>query len=537
VNNGIYRLGISIDDTIAGFHCDEDTSHVYAEMEINGEILSPRTQVTTSVRAVRARMVVGPGSLVTGAAGIAGGRFNRARGAYSVVAGGGGPTELDSNSAIGDYSTVGGGNRNIAGVTPTSLKGTREASALFTICSTVGGGCFNTASAFSTVSGGFSNTASSSYSTVSGGLSNTASSDYSTVSGGKNNVASGEYATVAGGEFGEAIGIGSTVSGGFANEIDSNYGAIGGGTYNSVTHEFATVAGGGSNIASGRSSTIGGGSSNRTSGKYSTVAGGINNIASDTAATVGGGENNVASGNHATLGGGENNTASGERSTISGGQDNIASGKHATIPGGLDNAAQGSYSFVAGRRAKANFNGSVVISASQAANASDSISDGGQNQMVLRANAGLYITLGQGPATYDLTKAINTSSGAYLTVGGTWTNSSDRNKKENFTPVDGKELLEKLSQLPISMWNYKSDSKDVKHIGPIAQDFFEIFHLGSDEKAISTIDPSGIALATIKQLHKENQDLKDRLQKLEVIVKLLASQKKEAGGESLGELK
>ncbi len=100
---------------------------------------------------------------------------------------------------------------------------------------------------------------------------------------------------------------------------------------------------------------------------------------------------------------------------------------------------------------------------------------------------------------------IEHSSGAHLTSGGVWTNASDENLKENFQPIDGAELLEKIEQLPISEWNYKIESDDVKHIGPTAQDFQKVFGIGENDKTISTIDPSGIALAAIKELNKQNQ--------------------------------
>jgi hypothetical protein len=103
---------------------------------------------------------------------------------------------------------------------------------------------------------------------------------------------------------------------------------------------------------------------------------------------------------------------------------------------------------------------------------------------------------------------IQHSSGARLTSAGDWTNASDENLKENFSKVDGEELLEKIEELPISRWNYKIES-DVDHIGPTAQDFKRTFGVGSDGKTISTIDPSGIALVAIKELSKQNRELKD----------------------------
>ena len=120
---------------------------------------------------------------------------------------------------------------------------------------------------------------------------------------------------------------------------------------------------------------------------------------------------------------------------------------------------------------------------------------------------------------------IEHSSGAHLTPGGLWTNASDENLKENFQPVDGEEILEKIEQLPISQWNYKNESDEVTHIGPTAQDFKKTFGVGENDKSISTIDPSGIALVAVKELRKENQELKAQVEELKKMVEELAKKK------------
>ncbi len=125
-----------------------------------------------------------------------------------------------------------------------------------------------------------------------------------------------------------------------------------------------------------------------------------------------------------------------------------------------------------------------------------------------------YVSQRFGIGVLSPTNPLEHSSGAHLTAGGVWTNASDENLKENFQQVDGAELLEKIDQLPISEWNYKTESDEVKHIGPTAQDFQKIFGVGSDGKSISTIDPSGIALAAIKELKKENSELKKQIEEL-----------------------
>jgi hypothetical protein len=95
---------------------------------------------------------------------------------------------------------------------------------------------------------------------------------------------------------------------------------------------------------------------------------------------------------------------------------------------------------------------------------------------------------------------LQMASGAYVSAGGVWTNASDRNVKENFVPVEPAAILQKIEALPVTEWNYKNEDRSVRHIGPVAQDFYAIFGVGNSSTSISTIDPSGIALAGIQAL-------------------------------------
>ena len=99
------------------------------------------------------------------------------------------------------------------------------------------------------------------------------------------------------------------------------------------------------------------------------------------------------------------------------------------------------------------------------------------------------------------TPATN-GNGAHVTNGGVWTNGSDRNSKKNFTPVDQKDILAKVADLPITAWQYKREPDSVRHIGPVAQDFHAAFGLGQSDRHIGTIDADGVALAAIQGLHK-----------------------------------
>jgi Chaperone of endosialidase len=57
-----------------------------------------------------------------------------------------------------------------------------------------------------------------------------------------------------------------------------------------------------------------------------------------------------------------------------------------------------------------------------------------------------------------------------------FTFTSDKNKKENFQPVDGEEVLRKLRGLTVTSWNYIGhDPTQFRHYGPMGQEFFAAF--------------------------------------------------------------
>ncbi len=116
-----------------------------------------------------------------------------------------------------------------------------------------------------------------------------------------------------------------------------------------------------------------------------------------------------------------------------------------------------------------------------------------------------------------------TTPSSKLHVAGTVTATafnptSDRALKDNFKPLDPREVLDKLAALPLSEWAFK-DEPAVRHAGPMAQDFHAAFGLGTDDKHIATVDADAVALAGIQglnqKLEKELQQKEARLQALQ----------------------
>lgn len=120
---------------------------------------------------------------------------------------------------------------------------------------------------------------------------------------------------------------------------------------------------------------------------------------------------------------------------------------------------------------------------------------------------------------------VNNGKSFLLAADGLWYNTSDRNTKENFKNINGTDVLNKLKSLTVSEWNYKTDKNKIKHIGPMAQDFYGLFGLGTDDKSISTIDPSGVSLIAIQELLKRIESLESKNKKLEIEIEKLKSTK------------
>ncbi len=321
--------------------------------------------------------------------------------------------------------------------------------------------------------GGSGNIATGTNATVGGGAYNIASGDSATVGGGMSNVASDDFSTVAGGysnQAGDAAGTTSdapyaTVGGGYDNSASAGHSTIGGGDLNLVTDDYGTIGGGGGNQAGDAAGT--------TADAYY--------------ATVGGGGGNVASGNYSSVLGGWGNTAGpANEAAVAGGYLNTASGIAAFVGGGGWNDATGDYSFAAGRNANASDDYSFVWNSDSSTHSSAATS------------------------TFNVW-----ASGGIYWEGGAVHTTSDRNKKENFEPVDSRAVLAKVAALPMSTWNYKTEDGKHRHMGPMGQDFRAAFGLGTDDKHITTVDADGVALAAIQGLYEAGLEKDAQIASLE----------------------
>lgn len=248
-----------------------------------------------------------------------------------------------------------------------------------------------------------------------------------------------------------------------------------------VSGEYAFVGGGRSNDAFDAYSVIGGGDGN--------TAGTDNDIDEAFYSTVIGGQFNMATSTWAMVGGGYSNETSGAAAVVNGGRENVASGIYSVVLGGYLNEVSGSYSVAGGRQCTASGDYSMVIGRSG--------TDGGNDYSFVWAGASGNRNSG-GQDTFN----VWSSGGIYF--NGAVAHASDRNMKQDFAPINTRDILEKVATLPVPTWRFKSEPEDIQHIGPMSQDFHETFgYNGNDDTHIAATDADGVSIAAIQGAYQK----------------------------------
>jgi hypothetical protein len=123
------------------------------------------------------------------------------------------------------------------------------------------------------------------------------------------------------------------------------------------------------------------------------------------------------------------------------------------------------------------------------------------------------------------------SVGVRLESGAnSWSTLSDERRKENFKPVNGEAMLEKIGRFRLTTWNYRGqDARQYRHYGPMAQDFFAAFGndgigvIGNDT-TINAADFDGINFAAIKALVDRTEQLRQKDREMEALLRQLKAE-------------
>ncbi|MDA1354164.1 MAG: hypothetical protein O3A01_06850, partial [bacterium] len=424
---------------------------------------------------------------------------------YATIAGG------KDVSLVNDYNVKGGSNETFTWVsTLTPHSGVHYAASS-------GGRGHRLGAAYTSVAGGESHQLNGAQSSVLAGSNHTVfgpqtgvfagnahqvHGQSSSVFVGRNGVVSGVASTIVAGDDVIAAGDSATVMGGAQQYAQADGVAMLPGRVQQATGGMSVVGAGRRNTAAGELSVVVADRSSVT-GHYGAVMGGSGHTAGDGASVIGGLSHDVdafgavALGGHsgtikadlATIIGGVGHVATGVHSTIVGGFSNQATGLSSTVMGGHKGVAFGADSTVVGGQGNRADTGAVAMGRhAHAAAGSFAFSDGFSNlesqegEFALAASGGVHFITGE--------YGIGSSLSAY---GGGWSHVSDRATKQDFVPVNYLDVLNSIASFPTATWRYKSESS--RHMGPMAQDFYQAFQLGESDTRISAVDADGVALA------------------------------------------
>ena len=104
---------------------------------------------------------------------------------------------------------------------------------------------------------------------------------------------------------------------------------------------------------------------------------------------------------------------------------------------------------------------------------------------------------------------LEMASGAYVSTGGVWTNSSSRARKENIASLDIEDALAALMQLEPVQFNYRSDESE-RYVGFIAEDVPSLV-ASNDRVSISPMDIVAVLTRVIQAQQARIEELERRI--------------------------
>jgi hypothetical protein len=151
------------------------------------------------------------------------------------------------------------------------------------------------------------------------------------------------------------------------------------------------------------------------------------------------------------------------------------------------------------------FTGTFIWSDGSAQQSADTFRNTANNEFAARATGGFRFRTNLGGTT-----------GCNLPAGsGVFNCTSSRHTKENFKLTSGEDVLTRLRKIPVSTWNYTSEGSQVRHMGPMAEDFYQEFGLGTGNTSIGVQDLAGVSLAAVKALDQRTATLQERTAEVE----------------------
>jgi trimeric autotransporter adhesin len=214
----------------------------------------------------------------------------------------------------------------------------------------------------------------------------------------------------------------------------------------------------------------------------------------------------------------------------------VRAGGQGSVALGYRTTANNDYSVALGYRASNNTHTGTMAMGDEST--TDSVRNQADNEFRIRYNGGIRLRVST--AANGNTPGAGGNVGCDLTVAvPSWTCASSKTLKENFRAVDGEDILKRLKSIPVTTWSMKGAHKGIRHLGPVAEDFYKAFPLGLGNTTIGMGDIDGVNLAAAKalearttvmqrelkakdaeiaKLRSKSADLEERLARLEALL-------------------
>lgn len=201
----------------------------------------------------------------------------------------------------------------------------------------------------------------------------------------------------------------------------------------------------------------------------------------------------------------------------------VRAGGQGSVALGYRTTANNDYAVALGYRASNNTHTGTMVMGDEST--TDSVRNQADNEFRIRYNGGIRLRVST--ASNGNTPGAGGNVGCDLTVAvPSWTCASSRTLKEDFEAVDGEDVLSRIRTIPITTWSMIGGDRGVRHLGPVAEDFYAAFPLGLGETTIGMGDIDGVNLAAAKALEARTvrlqEQLDDRTARVQALEALLA---------------
>ncbi|HEU4451991.1 MAG TPA: tail fiber domain-containing protein, partial [Longimicrobium sp.] len=199
----------------------------------------------------------------------------------------------------------------------------------------------------------------------------------------------------------------------------------------------------------------------------------------------------------------------------------VRAGGQGSVALGYRTTANNDYAVALGYRASNNTHTGTMVMGDEST--TDSVRNQADNEFRIRYNGGIRLRVST--AANGNTPGAGGNVGCDLTVAvPSWTCASSRTLKENYLAVDGEDVLWRIRGTPVTTWSMIGADRSVRHMGPVAEDFWRAFGLGLGETAIGLGDIDGVNFAAAKALEARTARLRAELEAKSARVETLEQQ-------------